>query len=200
MSFPESSCSIRLRRFFGSPVFWTLSWLSVASWCFGGCSREETSPPSLHGSTQDPGSEAPGESLDLARVDSTGENGETAGPGSVDFDFEGAGGGATGDGQYYVAYRVKEEEIELNELFTLDVVIVNSNEDRREVPDVEIEVDARMPAHRHGMSTEPKVRRTGESRFEVEGMMFHMLGHWALTVDVSQKGVTERAQFDLELE
>jgi hypothetical protein len=62
-----------------------------------------------------------------------------------------------------------------------------------------VEVDARMPAHFHGMNRVPKVVRRPDGSYEVEGMLFHMPGHWELYFDITREGRTERAQVDVDL-
>lgn len=52
-------------------------------------------------------------------------------------------------------------------------------------------VDARMPAHRHGMNYRPSIKALGEGRWHVEGLMFHMPGDWELRLDVQAGGRTE---------
>jgi hypothetical protein len=53
-------------------------------------------------------------------------------------------------------------------------------------------VDATMPEHRHGMNYRPSVKRLGDGRWRVEGLMFHMPGRWALRLDVQAGGTTEQ--------
>lgn len=45
-------------------------------------------------------------------------------------------------------------------------------------------VDATMPEHRHGMNYRPLITGQGVGRFRVEGMMFHMSGHWQISFEV----------------
>ena len=37
-------------------------------------------------------------------------------------------------------------------------------------------------------------------RYRAEGLLFHMIGHWAIHVDVASGARIERAQLDVELE
>jgi len=46
------------------------------------------------------------------------------------------------------------------------------------------QADATMPEHRHGMNYRPAITPLGDGRFRVEGMMFHMAGHWQLSFEV----------------
>lgn len=41
-----------------------------------------------------------------------------------------------------------------------------------------LQVDAHMPAHRHGMNYAPKVTALGPGRWRAEGLLLHMPGHW----------------------
>ena len=52
-----------------------------------------------------------------------------------------------------------------------------------------VRVDARMPAHRHGMNYRPTVAAAGDGRFAARGLMFHMPGDWELSFDVNPGGV-----------
>ena len=69
----------------------------------------------------------------------------------------------------------------------------------RDAIDLQVQVDARMPAHFHGMNRTPKLTRQADGSFTAEGLLFHMPGHWELTFDISRGGKTERAQVDIEL-
>jgi hypothetical protein len=65
--------------------------------------------------------------------------------------------------------------------------------------DAEVVVDARMPAHFHGMNRVAKVTRVKDDVWKAEGLVFHMAGHWELYIDVTRGGETERAQMDVDL-
>jgi hypothetical protein len=60
--------------------------------------------------------------------------------------------------------------------------------------------DAYMPRHFHGMNVTPETTRTGDGIYTTEGMVFHMTGLWEVYIDLSNLGVTERAQFEFEVE
>ena len=63
-----------------------------------------------------------------------------------------------------------------------------------------LRVDADMPAHRHGMNYRPTVRRLGEGRYRVEGLLFHMAGQWRLFFELSADGRLDRLSHELNLE
>jgi DNA-binding beta-propeller fold protein YncE len=87
-----------------------------------------------------------------------------------------------------------------NELFSFEMGIVAGCRTPRPLGDAAIVVDAVMPAHHHGMNTQARVRSRGDGRFVVEGLRLHMSGLWELHVDVTRRGVTERAQADVWVE
>jgi hypothetical protein len=61
-------------------------------------------------------------------------------------------------------------------------------------------VDGDMPAHGHGMPTEPQVTADlGNGDYLVEGMSFQMGGYWIVDVTVTYDGETDLVRFGLEL-
>jgi hypothetical protein len=59
-------------------------------------------------------------------------------------------------------------------------------------PPERLQVDAWMPAHRHGMNYRPTVRHLGGSRYRAEGLLFHMPGRWEFLFELRAGGETER--------
>lgn len=60
--------------------------------------------------------------------------------------------------------------------------------------------DATMPEHKHGMNYRPVVTPLGDGRFRVEGMMFHMTGHWQLAFEVQTGKQVTRFTHDVQIE
>jgi len=60
--------------------------------------------------------------------------------------------------------------------------------------------DATMPEHKHGMNYRPVVTPLGGGRFRVEGMMFHMAGHWQLAFEVQVGKEVTRLTHDVQIE
>lgn len=105
------------------------------------------------------------------------------------------------DGRYRVSYLPNPDPIPLNEPFSMDVVVSLAGSGLQPVaPGTTLSLDARMPAHQHGMNRQPTVRGSGAGNFVVRGMLLHMSGRWELYFDVTDGAVTERAQFALDLE
>jgi hypothetical protein len=103
---------------------------------------------------------------------------------------------------YLVAFVPEPDPIVVNQPVKLRVWVVdgggkgpllNTNQ-------IALSVDAVMPEHQHGMTTEAAVHADDKGTFEVSGVLLHMPGRWQLYFDVTRAGITERAQCDLTLE
>jgi len=123
----------------------------------------------------------------LAGCDRSSEPGPSAGSGKQRFDSNG--------GHYTVEVQTAPPRIVLNQPFDVAVTVTPKSGAAK---DLEVLVDARMPAHFHGMNRVAKVTRV-EGGWKAEGLVFHMPGHWELYVDITEDGVTERAQMDVNL-
>jgi hypothetical protein len=63
-----------------------------------------------------------------------------------------------------------------------------------------VTVNGDMPAHGHGMPTEPRVTADlGDGDYLVEGMSFQMGGYWIVDVTVTFEGQTDLVRFGLDL-
>ena len=64
----------------------------------------------------------------------------------------------------------------------------------------DLQVDADMPAHRHGMNYRPTVRALGDGRFVADGLLFHMPGRWRLLFAAgdARKPLRLAAEFNVE--
>lgn len=101
--------------------------------------------------------------------------------------------------RYAVVYEISPNPIPLNEMFSIDVQVMDQESMGRAI-DVELSVDGRMPEHRHGMNVDPIVTSAGPGAFRVEGMLFHMVGRWEIHFDLTKNGMTERAWMEVFLE
>ncbi len=90
------------------------------------------------------------------------------------------------------------ERLQVNEPFDLSFEVQDADGAPLAVDDVT--VDARMPAHRHGMNRDVAVTASDHGHRHVEGLLLHMVGHWEIHFDVTQGARTERAQIDVQLD
>jgi hypothetical protein len=100
------------------------------------------------------------------------------------------------EGNYTVRYTPIPSPVPLNEHFKIEVQVTPSAKDQKAI---EIEVDADMPAHGHGINTAPTIKNVGDGKFTIEGLLFHMKGDWELYVDILDGPVRERATFPITL-
>lgn len=91
--------------------------------------------------------------------------------------------------RYTVAFRTDPARIEVSRHFALDIVVCPKAGTPAALT---VGVDARMPAHGHGMNYKAVVRAAGDGRFRAEGLLFHMPGRWELAFDVQGAGQPER--------
>jgi hypothetical protein len=99
-------------------------------------------------------------------------------------------------GRYAVELETSPSQVQVNQPFDVTVWVMPTSSAS---PALDVQVDARMPAHFHGMTRLAKVTRGSGNSWKAEGMLFHMPGHWELYVDITENGLTERAQLDVDL-
>lgn len=101
-------------------------------------------------------------------------------------------------GTYEVTFVTTPSSIPMNESFEVRGCVRTVN--GQSASKVALMVDAAMPEHQHGMNTKPRVEVSADNCFHVDGMLFHMPGRWELYFDITQDGITERAQTEVNLE
>lgn len=101
-------------------------------------------------------------------------------------------------GLFRVTFTAKIDPIRINEThaWTLHVDTAAG----KPVADAEISVDGGMPAHGHGLPTQPTVTQNlGNGDYLVEGMRFNMPGAWVVSFAIKAGGQSDKATFDLRL-
>ena len=106
----------------------------------------------------------------------------------------------TDAGSFHVKYTLDPSDITVSEPFDMTFTISAADAMDTPLTDASATADANMPAHEHGMNVEPTATNNGDGTTTVSGMVFHMPGHWEVTVDVTQGDTTEQALFDVVLE
>ena len=79
--------------------------------------------------------------------------------------------------------------------WTLEISTLDGNP----VEDATITVYGGMPAHRHGLPTEPEASPTGGGEYIVKGFKFSMTGEWEVWFDITASGMNEKVMFKFEL-
>jgi tripartite motif-containing protein 71 len=122
---------------------------------------------------------------------------------------------ASNGGRYTVCATTLPDPVPQNAPFAVSVSVYENSPGGALAHNVILDVDATMPEHHHGMTVTPQVRAIGgpavqelltghgamgNGRFEVRGMLFHMPGRWEIHFDITHGAITERAQFEIELD
>lgn len=90
------------------------------------------------------------------------------------------------------------EALEINRLYSWVVHVEDS--DGTPVENALLEVDGGMPAHNHGLPTEPKMTEyLGGGDYRIEGLRFHMMGEWELRLQITDGNVTDTVLISLRL-
>ena len=65
----------------------------------------------------------------------------------------------------------------------------------------ELNIFGGMPEHDHGLPTQPEVTtRLDNGDYLLEGVRFHMQGHWQLQIELQYAGVEDTAIIDFDLQ
>ncbi len=99
---------------------------------------------------------------------------------------------------FIVSYTSKLEPIEINNLHAWIIHIKDS--DNKDVVDAELNVIGGMPEHNHGLPTQPKITKNlGDGCYLLEGMKFHMMGWWTVTISITSEKASDTVTFNLKL-
>ncbi len=72
--------------------------------------------------------------------------------------------------------------------------------DGEPVSDANLELQGGMPLHDHGLPTNPLATEyLGEGNYLIEGVRFHMMGDWEITLEISQGNITDTALIYLRI-
>jgi hypothetical protein len=96
-----------------------------------------------------------------------------------------------------IAFVSRPTPLPVGQHFDLDFVVCTAAVVRI---DAAIQVDADMPAHRHGMNYRATVSTLSPGVYRARGLMFHMPGRWRVTFDLPLEGRTLRLTHELEVQ
>jgi hypothetical protein len=114
-------------------------------------------------------------------------------------EVEAAAGKLSELGVLRVWYTSTVEPPPVNELHTWILHVETAEGDP--VEGAVITVAGDMPAHGHGLPTQPRVTDyLGNGDYLVEGMKFSMGGEWVMTFEIEASGGVDRVHFDLTLD
>jgi len=101
--------------------------------------------------------------------------------------------------QFQVSYKSVLEPIKINNLHAWKIFI--KDKDGKYINDAEIEVSGGgMPDHNHGFPTNPQITQNfGDGCYLLEGLKFHMMGWWNITLSITHKDISDTVTFNLTL-
>ncbi len=101
-------------------------------------------------------------------------------------------------GSYKVSYSSKVMPIPINQIHQWVLHIETA--DGEPVSDAKLDIQGGMPLHDHGLPTNPVATEyLGEGNYLIEGVRFHMMGDWEITLEISQGSITESALIHLRI-
>ena len=89
--------------------------------------------------------------------------------------------------------------LSINQIHSWHVRVLDRNDEILELG--ELNIFGGMPEHDHGLPTQPEVTtRLDNGDYLLEGVRFHMQGHWQLQVELQLNGVEDTAIIDFDLQ
>jgi hypothetical protein len=94
------------------------------------------------------------------------------------------------DGLFLLSYASELRPLQINKLhaWTLHIEDAQGNP----VVGANLQVSGGMPAHNHGLPTNPRITaELGNGDYRLDGMRFHMSGAWEITINIAADGDTD---------
>lgn len=106
---------------------------------------------------------------------------------------------STREGRFHVALLAPTEGVLVHRLHAWQVRVTTHG--GAPLRGGRVYLTADMPEHGHGLPTRPvSAGETAPGVYRIDGVKFHMAGHWVLTVAVNAGGQEDTALFDLKLD
>ncbi len=101
-------------------------------------------------------------------------------------------------GEFVVTYSTPEGPPVINRMHSW--ILHVETKTGEPVEDATIEVDGGMPAHDHGLPTQPRVtEELGDGDYRLDGVRFHMSGYWEMVVTIKTVDTEETVVLSLTL-
>lgn len=97
---------------------------------------------------------------------------------------------------FRISYISKHQPIPLNQIHRW--ILHVENMDGQPVENAIVSIDGGMPAHNHGLPTQPIATDIGNGDYLVEGVKFSMTGLWEMRFYIQTGAVTDKVMFELE--
>lgn len=101
-------------------------------------------------------------------------------------------------GNFSLSFESELQPLVINRIHSWIITI--NDESGAAIEGAELRVIGGMPAHDHGLPTEPRMtRELGAGRYRVEGMRFHMNGAWVVEITIDASGIRDTVAIPLTL-
>ena len=102
------------------------------------------------------------------------------------------------NGHFLVSYQAEEPPIALNTTHTW--LLTAETPDGAPVSGATVTVEGGMPAHNHGLPTQPQVTEAdAPGAYRVEGVRFQMPGEWSMTFNIQSGDLADKVTFPFTL-
>ena len=105
---------------------------------------------------------------------------------------------AISEGSHFrVSYQAQHEPIPLNQIhpWVLHIEDMEGNPVEKAI----VTIDGGMPAHNHGLPTEPVATEMGNGDYMIEGVKFSMTGSWEMWFYIQTETLSDKVKFELEM-
>lgn len=168
------------------------------------CEKEQTEPPAEEPAEAAQEAEEANEANEANKAEKPREKEKREAASQTDIPADQTMEGKTEGGNFYVVVTPEPNPIPFQQLFALDVKVYETEKAEKRVDGVSLDqVRVTMPAHKHGMKTEPKITANDDGTFTVTGMKFHMQGegehgYWLVETVLNKDGAIDQAKFDVQ--
>ncbi len=101
-------------------------------------------------------------------------------------------------GLYRVTYTPSLNPIVINQIHSWVLHIETTAGEP--VTGAEITLEGGMPMHNHGLPTQPRIMQIiGDGDYMIEGMRFHMMGQWEITITITTQDDSDTVVVPLKL-
>jgi hypothetical protein len=101
------------------------------------------------------------------------------------------------NGRFKVSYQSQLNPVVINQIHAWQLHVTDA--DGRPVTGADIAVKGGMPAHNHGLATSPAIEPGDNGDYLLQGLRFHMMGYWELTLTINDDGVRDEVVIPLTL-
>ena len=101
------------------------------------------------------------------------------------------------ESHFRVSYKSQYNPIPLNQIHPWILHI--EDEEGNPVEKAIVTIDGGMPAHNHGLPTEPAATELGNGDYMIDGIKFSMTGSWEMWFYIQTETLADKVKFELEM-